>query len=421
MVGALRAPTEWKAGFASGIQIVSLPMPSPCNILAVGGESKSAVCLLRGDHAILSAPTGSLTDPQSYREFVATIDRFKRRFQFVPDVIAHDGHPMYLSTAYALGTGTPTLAIQHHHAHLAAVAAECQFEAPAIGVCCDGLGFGADGTAWGCEVMRFDLEKYVRCETLDPFPLVGGDASAVQTWRPAASLLKQAFGANWRSQFRRVQGLHSRKPRHPTTEELLTAERLMDRGLALVMTSSLGRLFDGVSFLLGLCEENQTAGQAAIALEHAAIDENVLPYPFVRIDRPDVNLMSVAPMIRTIVHDLSRDVRHGLIASRFHETIARMLATSVVANANRLGLHRVVISGGCFVNRRLRMRLTQELECQGLAVVHPRQIPIGDAGLALGQAVIAASICRSSRCAKLPHHLVRGDIVNVSCSARKTG
>ncbi len=392
MIAASQITSDCVAGSDAEIQVFPLSTSSRCNVLAVGGESKSAVCLLRGDRAILSPPIGHLTGPSNYREFVATIDRLQRRFQFTPDVIAHDCHPMYLSTLYALQTGRPTLAVQHHHAHLAAVAAECRVDGPAIGVCCDGLGVAADGSAWGCEIMHFSREKCVRYETLDPFPLFGGDTSAIQTWRPAASLLRQAFGADWRSKFCRVQLTHRNKIRHPTNEELETADRLMERGLALVMTSSLGRVFDGVSFLLGLCGENQREGQAAVALERAAIDGAVPPYSFERVERPDVNLMSIAPMIREIVSDLSGEVHLGLLSARFHETIARMLATAVIANVKRLNLHNVLISGGCFANRRLRTRLTETLAVKGITVVHPRPALFGDAGLALGQAVIAASI-----------------------------
>lgn len=392
MEAALQTTTDCVTGSDAQAQVFSLSTSSPCNILAVGGESKSAVCLLRGNQAFLSTPIGNLTDPSNYRKFVATIGRLQRRFRFTPDVIAHDCHPMYLSTAYALETGKPTVAVQHHHAHLAAVAAECKVDGPAIGVSCDGLGVSTDGRAWGCEVMRFDHEKCARCETLDPFPLLGGDRSAIQTWRPAVSLLRQAFGAGWRSQFRRLQDSRRGAHCHPTDEELVAADRLMDRELFTVLASSLGRVFDGVGFLLGLCAENQFEGQAAIALERAACDGDVPPYPFERMDRPDVNVMSIAPMIREIVRDVSRKVLPGIISARFHETIARMLAAAVLANAKRGSLHTVLISGGCFANRRLRTRLTEELAGKGLTVVQPRPPLFGDAGLALGQAVIAASI-----------------------------
>ncbi|MBN2562517.1 MAG: carbamoyltransferase HypF [Phycisphaerae bacterium] len=354
------------------------------HVLAVGGELKSAFCLYAGREAALSEPLGHLTDPRAYRDFIDVIEEAKRRCGFRPAVIAHDLHPLYMSTRYALGTGLPTVAVQHHHAHVVSVMAEWRVDKPVVGICCDGVGYGVDGAAWGCEVLRCDASGFTRAGHLEYFPLIGGDAAAVETCRPAAALLRQAFGDEWRDQ---LATAFCRVPE----KDLDAFERLMTSSTKDIMTSSLGRVFDGVSFLLGLCDRNEHEAQASIALDSAASAGLAAPYPYGTTADNGLVRMSVVPVVRAIVQDLKAGVGAGAISARFHETVARMLAATAEMVCEMEGISTTALSGGCFANRRLASRVTERLERRHLRVLRPRRVSCGDAGLALGQAVIAAA------------------------------
>lgn len=367
-----------------------LGTPTELNILAVGGELKSSVCLYSGHEARLSKPLGNLTDPQSYRLFVRTIEQMKQQSHFTPDLVAHDLHPLYLSTRRALSIGVPTVAIQHHHAHLLSVMADWDTTEPLVGICCDGVGYGADGAAWGCEIMRCSRASYKRLGHLEYFPLPGADAAAIENWRPAAAMLRQAFGSSW------IHHL-SEKLRWPDSKDLDRLASMMEGRLNTPMTSSLGRVFDGVSFLLGLCDRNDQEAQAAIALEAAASIGTAEAYPYEAVAAQGSIRMSLAPAFRAIVSEQRELKDSGYISARFHETIARMLATSAAQACEMCDLAVVALSGGCFNNRRLLKRLTELLDQRHLTVVLPRRVSYGDDGLALGQAVGAAAAHQESK------------------------
>lgn len=375
-----------------GGRTFELATHTTARVLAVGADLKSAICLYRGSEATLSRPIGDLSDPRNYRDFLRTITQFEHDLGFTPDLIAHDLHPLHLATRFAMESGLPAMAVQHHHAHIASVMADWRIDRPVIGVCCDGIGYGTDGSAWGCEVLCCENSGFSRLGTLAPFPLVGGDTAAIQTWRPAAALLRQAFNREWRGYMSDLRAPELKHPCILSDADLEAAERLMDRGIATPMTSSLGRVFDGVSFLLGLCTRNDHEGQAAIALEKAAGVGDVDPYPYETEAQRDCVRMSAAPMIRALVRDRLAGEPVGHIAARFHETIARMLAVSALLAVDRLGLYTVVLAGGCFANQRLIARLEERLESRHVRVLSPRRVPCGDAGLALGQAVVAGAI-----------------------------
>jgi hydrogenase maturation protein HypF len=353
-------------------------------VLAVGGELKAAACVYSGREALLSEPLGNLTDPQTYRQYVRCIEQLLAQRSFSPDLVAHDLHPQYLSTQYARALDIPTVAVQHHHAHIVAVMAEQGIEGPVVGVCCDGVGYGSDGAAWGCEVMACDASAFERLCHLEYFPLFGGDAAAIETWRPAAALLKQALGEQWR---KLMPDSFSRVPE----DELEAFDRVTSAKINLPRTSSLGRVFDAVSFMLGLCDRNDREAQAAIALEAAAGQEDVEPYPYETTTCNGSFRMSLAPMVRAIVKDLRAKKDVGMVAARFHEAVARMLAAAAVMACEMSGVSRTVLSGGCFANRRLRSRMVERLENRHLTVAQAERVSCGDAGLALGQAVAAAA------------------------------
>jgi hydrogenase maturation protein HypF len=350
-------------------------------LLAVGGELKSTVCLLTGGEAIVSEHLGDLSNAAAYRHFVEAIARLEDLYGFVPELIAHDLHPQYLSTQYAARRGVATLAVQHHHAHVASVMAEHGEPGPVVGLACDGTGYGTDGATWGCEVLYCERGAFRRLGHLEYFPLLGADAAAIDTWRPAAALLRQTFGTDW---------IEHMPDSTVAPAELARLERMAAGGVNAPPSSSLGRLFDAVSYLLGLCSKNRHEAEAAMTLEAAASEGAVEPYPYEIIEQGELLVLSVRPMIRSLCKDRRAGVSVGLIASRFHETIAALLAEAAGRAARVVGVSKVALSGGCFANRRLLTRVVELLEAQGMTTLWHRQVPSGDGGLSLGQAYVAA-------------------------------
>ena len=367
---------------------VELILSQPANlpVLALGAELKSSVCLYAGYSAFINDRLGNLTDPISYRQYALAIDRLISTTGIRPRIVAHDLHPLYISSQYAKGSTVKRVAVQHHHAHLAAVAADCGVSGPVVGVCCDGVGMGTDGAAWGCEVLLCNGGRFRRFGHLDYFHLIGGDAAAVENWRPAAALLYQAFGNKWRAH---LPASFSDLP----GESLSVADQTFSRKLDTHWTSSLGRVFDGVSFLLGLSRRNDASSIAAVALERAAAAADaVAPYPYETTMIGDCVRMSTTSITRAVMRDIQAGTTAGVISARFHETIARMLAASATLACAIGRCSRVVLAGGCFANKLLLARVSERLSTQRLQVLTPRRVSFGDDNIALGQAVVAAAM-----------------------------
>jgi hydrogenase maturation protein HypF len=372
------------AGFAPGEPLAGA---ADARILAVGGELKSTVCLLTGGEAIVSEHLGDLGSPASYRHFVDAIERLCRLAGFTPDRIACDLHPRYLSTTYARARGLPVIAVQHHHAHIASVQAEWGVLEPVIGLACDGTGYGTDGAIWGGEVLHCTGGTFERVGQLAYFPLIGGDAAALETWRPAAALLRAAVGDEWMTHL----------PRHaggPVDADLRNADVQMERGLNCPPTSSLGRVFDAASYVLGLCVRNRHEAEAAMALEAAAVAGDgvgdAAPLAYEMCAGESGMELALAPAIRELVDGRRDGAAVDELAARFHVTVVAALAALAVAASRQVGVATVALSGGCFANRILLAGLTARLEAAGLRVRYHRQFPTGDGGIALGQALIAA-------------------------------
>jgi hydrogenase maturation protein HypF len=356
-------------------------------ILAVGGELKSTVCLYSSGEAIISEHLGDLTRPETYRHFLGAVERLKELFAFEPQLVAHDLHPQYLSTQYGRGLDIPAIGVQHHHAHIASVMAERSEAGPLIGLSCDGAGYGTDGGVWGCEVLHCQAGEFERLGHLKYFPLVGGNAAALETWRPAAALLRQALGRQWR---KRLLELGKRSGSTVGSRELEVFEQQALAGVNAPPTSSLGRVFDAVSFLLGLCARNRHEAEAAMALEAAAAERSAEPYSYDVSEQGGSVSISLSPAVVQIVAAVDAGRATGEISARFHETIARALADAATAASKIARTETIALSGGCFANRRLLTRLIGLLELQGVRVLYNRRVPSGDGGLSLGQAFVAA-------------------------------
>ncbi len=367
---------------------VILDRPAAEQILAVGPELKNTICLLRGNQAVLSEHVGDLTNTSAYRHFLGAIEHLQTLLQAEPKVVAHDLHPMYLSTQYAKQMrGVRLIGVQHHFAHVVSCMAEHKLDEPVIGIAADGTGYGDDGAIWGCEVFRAERTGYGRLGHLRYFPLPGGDVAARQACRPALALLHETFGAD-AFEMPLARGLD---------ESLRNALReMLEHKAGTVLTSSLGRLFDGVACLVGVACENCFEGQAPMALEAAiAADDSYYPHAVEHHGRRFE--LDYRPMISAMQADIDSRVAVGRIAARFHNTLAELLKAAALIVRDMTDLRKVVLSGGCFANRYLTDRLVGRLEQVGFAVYSHQVVPCNDGGVALGQAVHAAAVCEIDR------------------------
>lgn len=351
-------------------------------LLACGSDLKSTFCLTRGTVAILSQHLGDLEQFENVRFFHETLDHLKRLFRVTPRAVAHDLHPDYASTRLAREAGLHSIAVQHHHAHVASCMAENRIDGPVIGVALDGTGLGLDGTIWGGELLVADYRSFIRRGHLRPVPLAGGDAAVRQPWRVALAYLRDALGTRWREQDLPLM-------RAVPAGSVDLVERMIERGVQVVPTSSCGRLFDAVASILGIRHEITYEAQAAIELEALADASVKGRYPF-EIDRGFV--IDFRPAIAVIAHDASIGKLPALIAGKFHNTVVAAIAEAVRRIGAEDGLRRVCLSGGVFQNALLTERMVQALERAGFEVFLHERVPTNDGGISLGQAVIADAI-----------------------------
>lgn len=353
------------------------------SVLAVGAELKGAVCLTRGDRAFMSQHIGDLQNDAVLKSLDETVRHLEQVLRIKPEIIAHDLHPDYLSTVYA--REIPDLlrvGVQHHHAHLASCMAENGLEGDVIGVIFDGTGLGTDGTIWGGEFLFGGYGSFSRKGHFRPVSLPGGDAAVREPFRMALSYLYTAYGD---SLFRLEL---------PFMEEISASDRklflaMLERRINSPLSSSCGRLFDGVAALIGLRSRVTYEGQAAIELEALAEQGRAKePYPFVLREGEGV-MVDFAPMIRALVDDVANGADRAEMAGKFHGTIASAVAEVCGRIRVNTGVDRVALSGGVFQNKLLSERVHDLLAGSGFKVFVQRLVPPNDGGLALGQAIIA--------------------------------
>jgi hydrogenase maturation protein HypF len=350
-------------------------------ILACGGELKNVFCLTKGRHAILSQHIGDLENYETLVFFEETLGNLKKLFRVEPRVVAHDLHPGYLSTKYALELeGMPKIGVQHHHAHIASCMAENGLDGETIGVAFDGTGYGADGAIWGGEFLVAGYSTFERRAHLRYIPLAGGDAAVRQPWRPALAYLMDAFGPD--APFEAAPETHVRVVR-----------RMIATGVHTAQTSSCGRLFDAVASLIGLRQEVNFEGQAAIELEMVAQDGCAERYSY-GIDGSGPWQVDFRPAIEGIVRDASVGVARERMAAKFHNALADATVEVCRRIVTESKLRRVCLSGGTFQNVRLLSATVAGLRVSGFEVFLHAQVPPNDGGIALGQAAIAAARAR---------------------------
>lgn len=349
------------------------------SILAVGGHLKNTVAVNAGAMVFVSQHLGDLETEGANRSFRNTADDLCELYELKPSVIAADKHPEYLSTKYALATGTPVQHVQHHVAHIFSCMAENHLSGPLFGVSWDGTGYGDDGTIWGGEFFRYDGSAMERTMTFRSFPLPGGSAAVKEPCRTALGMLWEMNGGT-------LTGLpRSGTLEQFTSEQLRVLDQAMQRHLNAPRTSSAGRIFDAVCSLIGLRHRMAYEGQAALELEGIAADGNVAtPYPFsVRLHplQPEVQEFDWEPMVRAIISDVERGESMQQIAARFHETMSQIILHA----AKESGEKKITLSGGCFQNRLLTERTIALLRENGCDVFWHQRIPPNDGGLSLGQ------------------------------------
>jgi len=341
-------------------------------VLAVGGHLKNTVAIAVGQDVFLSQHIGDLETLEARGAFEKAIDDLCRLYSFKPEAVACDLHPDYASTHWAEKSGLPLIRVQHHQAHVAACAAENNVAGPYLGISWDGTGYGLDGTVWGGEFFRVEGDHYERIAHLRSFGLPGGNAAVREGWRSAASLLFEVFGSE--------PTAPDGGPEAQGKARLAEAQvrYMLEHGINVVPTTSVGRLFDAVACITGVARQNRFEGQAAMLLENevgALRTEEA--YALAGGDW--------GPLISAVMADKIAGVPVARIAARFHNALVQWIL-EVAASAK---LEQIVLSGGVFQNRYLTEHAAVALESRGFEVFTHRQVPPNDGGIALGQAVMS--------------------------------
>ena len=346
-----------------------LPRPGP-SVLAVGAFLKNTVCLTKGDTAYLSAVHGDLGTPEALAAFEASVHGLIREVGITPARVAHDLHPDFASTRFALSLDLPAVPVQHHHAHIAAIAVEHGLEGPVLGLALDGFGLGPDQQSWGGELLWVDGADWKRLGHLAPLPQPGGDIAAVEPWRMAAAALHT---------LRRGGEIATRFAQFPASTRLA---QVIGKGLNSPATSSAGRLFDAACGLLGVHLISEFEGQAPMALERMVTEAAVLADGWSLTG----GILDFAPLLDRL--RTCENPSDG--ANLLHGTLSAGLAAWAAWAARETGVRRVAMGGGCFLNRVLSADLTRRLTALGMTPLTAVHLSPGDAGLAVGQAWIAA-------------------------------
>ena len=347
-------------------------------ILATGAELSNTFCLGKDIQAIFSQHIGDLKNMDTYEFYTENIENFKRMYRFLPDRIACDLHPDYLSTQFAEKSGLPRIPVQHHHAHIAAVMAEYGLDSQVMGLAYDGTGLGSDHNIWGSEILVADYRDFRREGHFEYIPLPGGDMVTREPWRTGISYLYKTFGRNWKNldipMYSKI--------------DLIKANNLteaIDKQINCPLSCSAGRLFDAIAAILGICTESNYHAEAPLLLENY-LSENINDYYPVKGDK----VISFSPAIYGILEDLKEKRPLTEIVTKFHNTIAQVAFLQVQKTSQEHNIRKIVLGGGTFQNKYLTEKLLFLLRQNDFETYFPREISCNDGGIALGQLAVAA-------------------------------
>ncbi|MEW2630859.1 carbamoyltransferase HypF [Streptomyces sp. NPDC048389] len=372
---------------------MSLPAAVP-PVLAVGGDLKNTLCLSSGREAWFSPHIGDMDDFATQQASDHAEERLTALTGITPRLIAADLHPGYASARRAVrrgrDSGLPVHLVQHHHAHVVSLMAEHSLDggSPLLGVAFDGTGYGTDGAVWGGEVLLADHLGFRRLAHLAYAPLPGGDAGVANPCRMALARLHTA-GLAWDADLPCVAAC--------SAEERRLLARQLERNVACVPTSSMGRLFDAVSSLAGVCHRMCYEAQAAVELESAATlaweepDDGAYTFGLAGPAPDGITRIEPAPVLRGIIADLRRDVPVPVVAARFHRAVAAAVTDICRIARRETGTDTVGLTGGVFANALLDEECAARLTAAGFTVLRHHRVPPGDGGLALGQLLVATA------------------------------
>ncbi|MGB7711050.1 MAG: carbamoyltransferase HypF [Microcoleus sp.] len=378
-------------GYAPSPIIISSVAPKgrkSKNILALGGHLKNTIAFSISNSSansiVISQHIGDLETLKSFEHFQRIINQLSEAYEFHPEAIACDAHPDYLSSQYAQQLSQslqiPLIPVQHHYAHVLAGMADNQLKPPVLGIAWDGTGYGTDGTMWGGEFLKVTNSGFERVAHLRKFKLLGGDKAAKEPRRVALGLLWEMLGDRlWNRDLAPLQAF--------TVAELAIFKTLLTKQSATPQTSSMGRLFDAIASLLGICQIASFEGQAAIALENLCYAANTAEsYKLnIKFDVKNQGEIDWSPLIQAILEDRKTEIALETIAAKFHNTLVEAIAIV----AKQVGIEQILLTGGCFQNQYLTEKAMYKLQQAGFKPYCHHQIPPNDGGIAAGQIMAA--------------------------------
>lgn len=350
-------------------------------LIACGSFYKNTFCLARDEYAFVSHHIGDLDNEKAFQHYTEQVERYKKLFRVNPLFAVRDLHPGYLSSQFAESLGLPVLSVQHHHAHIASVMVEYGLKEKVLGIVYDGTGLGADGHIWGAEFLLADFKGFKRVGHLKYVPIPGGDAAVKNPFRTALGFIYPFY-----EDFREFAGKFDKK-----TVDVIRFQ--IQKGINSPLASSMGRLFDAASSLIGLCHTASYEGQAAMELE-AVIRPDDGFYEYEISNDGPAFIIDAFKILKSMYNEFIKGTDRGIIAARFHNTVVKFTAELAVRLRDIYSINRIVLSGGCFQNRYLVEKLNDELLRSGFEVFIPSRMPANDGGLSLGQAAIGVEYFR---------------------------
>ncbi|MBU4013619.1 MAG: carbamoyltransferase HypF [Proteobacteria bacterium] len=356
-------------------------------ILGCGAELKNTVCLTRGKTAFISQHIGDLENLATDSFFRLTVNHLKRILDIDPEIIACDLHPDYLSTRYAEEQlNVELIKVQHHHAHIASCMAENGIDGTVLGLSFDGTGYGTDGSIWGGEVLIVDPVRFKRIANISYIPMPGSASAIKEPWRMGISYLYHAFGEDfWNLDLPLLKQIEEKN--------IKLIIEMISKNINSPLTSSLGRLFDGIAAIIGIRNHVSFEGQAAMELEMLAVSNSEEIYDYEWLSGNTYKVLT-QPIVCGVVEDMARGIHPSRISGKFHMTLIKLFSELCEVIRKESGLNRIALSGGVFQNSILLTGLIKALEGKSFEVYMHSKIPTNDGGISLGQAVVAAATAK---------------------------